>query len=118
MILVTFVDDCGLVVKSLDKVDWFVDELRKRGYELHLEGDFTAFLRVTIEPQPDGTIHMHKSGLIKKVIAAAKMEDVNPNWTPAAMSALGSDPDVVAYNEEPWKYSSIVGMLIYFCTNT
>jgi hypothetical protein len=72
MLLVTFVDNCGLAVKSLDKVDWFVDELGKRGYELHLEGDFTDFLGVTMEPQPDGTIHMHRSGLIKKIIVAAK----------------------------------------------
>jgi hypothetical protein len=36
---------------------------------------------------------MHQSGLIKKLIVAAKMEDANPNWTSASMAALGSDPD-------------------------
>jgi hypothetical protein len=61
---------------------------------------------------------MHQSGLIKKIIAAAKMENVNPNWTPASMSALGSDPEGMDYYHQPWKYSSIVGMLIYVCTNT
>jgi hypothetical protein len=55
MLLVTFIDDCGLAVKDSDQVDWFIDELRQRGYELHLEGDFTAFLGVAMEPQPDGT---------------------------------------------------------------
>jgi hypothetical protein len=50
MLLVTFVDDSGLAVRSLEKVDWFIDELRKRGYELHLEGDFTAFLGVAMDP--------------------------------------------------------------------
>jgi hypothetical protein len=62
---------------------------------------------------------MHQSGLIKKLIMAAKMEDANPNWTPASSTAaLGSDPDGQLYDHEPWKYSSIVGMLIYLCTNT
>jgi hypothetical protein len=92
MLLVTFVDDCGLAVKSLENVDWSINELRKRGYELHLEGDFTAFLGVTMDPQPDGTIHMHQSGLIKKIIAAAGMEDANPNWTPAPMAAWDQIP--------------------------
>jgi hypothetical protein len=118
MLIVTFVDDCGLAVKSLENVDWFIDELRKRGYKLHLEGHFTAFLGVAMDPQPNGTIHMHQSGLIKKIIAAARMENANPNWIPAPMAALGSDPEGPIYNHQPWKYSSIVGMLIYLCTNT
>jgi hypothetical protein len=91
MILVTFVDDCGLAVNDPTKVDWFMNELQKEGFELHLEGDFTAFLGVAMmDPQPNGSIHIHQSGLIKKISAAAKMEDSNPNWTPAAMTALGS----------------------------
>jgi hypothetical protein len=61
---------------------------------------------------------MHQSGLIKKIIVAAGMEDANPNWTPTPMAALGSDPEGPAYDNQPWKYSSIIGMLIYLCTNT
>jgi hypothetical protein len=118
MLLVTFVDDCGLAIRSLDKVDWFVGELCKKGYKLHLKGDFTAFLGVDMGPQPDNTIHMHQSGLIKKIIAAAKMEDANPNWTPAPITGLGSDPEGPAFDNKPWRYSIIVGMLIYLCTNT
>jgi hypothetical protein len=118
MILVAFVDDCGLAVNDPSKVDWFITELQKDGFELHLEGNFTAFLGVAMDPQPDGSIHMRQSGLIKKIIAAAKMEDANPNWTPASMSVLGSDPEGTDYDHQPWNYSSIVGMLIYVCTNT
>jgi len=78
-LLITFVDDCGLAVKNDDDIDWFVDELRKKGFELKIEGDFDAFLGVAIDKQDDGTIHMHQKGLIKKIIKAAKMEDCNPN---------------------------------------
>jgi hypothetical protein len=120
MILVTFVDDCGLAVDDPSKVDWFINELQKDGFELHLEGDFTAFLGVAMDPQPDGSIYTHQSGLIKKIVAATKMEDANPNWTSASISTLGSDPEGrTNYDHQPWKYSSIVGMLIYVsCTNT
>jgi hypothetical protein len=34
------------------------------------------------------------------------------------MSALGSDLEGTYYDKKTWKYSSIVGMLIYVCTNT
>jgi hypothetical protein len=118
MILVTFIDDCGLAVEDPSKVNWFITELQKDGFELHLEGDSTAFFGVAMDRQPNGFIHMHQSGLIKKIIAAAKMEDANPIWTPASMSALGSDPKGTDYDHQPWKYSSIVGMLIHVCTNT
>jgi hypothetical protein len=64
MMLVTFVNGCGLAVRNLDQVDWFIDELWRRGYELHLEVDFTAFLGVAMEPQLDRTIHMHQLELI------------------------------------------------------
>jgi hypothetical protein len=35
MLLITFVDDCGLAVNHDSKIEWFIDELRGRGYELH-----------------------------------------------------------------------------------
>jgi hypothetical protein len=118
MLLVRFVDDCGLAVDNPEKINWFVDELQKKGFELEIEGDFTAFLGVALDRNDDGSIHIHQSGLMDKIIVAAKMEDANPNWTPATMNALESDTDGIPYNEEPWQYSSIVGMMIYLTTNT
>ncbi len=114
----TFVDDCGLAVKNPEYVHTFVDELRKVGFELKIEGDFSAFLGVAIEKQEDGSIHMHQRGLIKKVLAAADMEDCNGNSTPAAQATLGADKDGELYSNSPWKYNSIVGMLLYLSTNT
>ena len=118
MLLVVFVDDCGLAVKDPSKVDWFVSELRSRGFELQIEGDFDAFLGVAFDKLSDGSYHIHQSGLINKIIEATKMEDANPNWTPATQAALGADENGELYDNDPWKYSSIVGMLIYLATNT
>lgn len=113
-----YVDDCGLAVKDPSKVDWFVSELRSRGFELDVEGDFTTFLGVAIDRLPDGRIHMHQSALIDKIITSAKMEDYNPNHTPAPPKPLGKDPDGELWPQTPWKYSSIVGMMVYLATNT
>jgi hypothetical protein len=44
------------------------------------------------------------------------MENCNPNWTPAATSALRMDPNGKLMTEE-WSYPSIVGMLLYLSTN-
>jgi hypothetical protein len=34
-----------------------------------------------------------QKGLKKKIITATNLEDCNPNWTPAATSPLGMDPN-------------------------
>jgi hypothetical protein len=46
------------------------------------------------------------------------MENCNPNWTPAATSALGMDPESSELMTEEWSYPSVVGMLLYLLTNT
>jgi hypothetical protein len=71
-----------------------------------------------LDKSVDGSIHIHQSGLIDKIIAASKLEDANPNWTHAAPAAIGSNKEGTPYDHEPWQYSSIVGMLIYLTTNT
>ena len=117
-LLVTFVDDCGLSVDDEKKIDWFVDELKKRGFELEVEGDFTAFLGVGFEYLSDGRLHMKQTGLIKKILEVAAMQDCNPNATPASTAGLGKDKNGEDWPQVPWKYSSIIGMLIYLATNT
>ena len=117
-LLVVYVDDCGLSCRIPSDVDKFVSQLRALGFELEIEGDFTAFLGVAIEHRDDGSIHMHQRGLIKKILKAAKMEDCKGNWTPASAAGLGSAPDGETFGNEPWNYQSIVGALLYLCTNT
>ena len=102
----------------VDMIHEFVAALQALGFELHIEGDFEAFLGVAIVKLADGTIHMHQQGLIKKIIKAAHMEGCNPNHVPASQVALGSDPNGTPWPQTPWRYSSIVGMLLYLATNT
>ena len=118
MLVVVFVDDCGIAAPSKKLVDDLVARLRAKGFELTQEGSFSEFLGIKFEKnQATGTITMTQKGLIQKVIAATGMEDCNPNWTPASTTALGSDPEGEPMTDA-WNYRSVVGMLLYLTTNT
>ena len=118
MMVVVYVDDCGISTDDPTKVDTLIDELRKRGFDLELEGDFESFLGVEIRKLDDGRFHLLQEGLISKVLEAAEMSDCNNNHVPAAPKPLGKAELDEDWQQHPWKYSSIVGMLIYLCTNT
>jgi hypothetical protein len=90
----------------------------KKGFTLTKEGTFSEFLGIKFTENKDaGTIMLTQKGLIKKIISATNLENCNPNWTPAATSALGMDPDGKLMTEE-WSYPSIVGTLLYLSMNT
>ena len=46
MVAFTYVDDCGIAAPTMKEIDGFVDRLRKRGFELTKEGDFSAYLGI------------------------------------------------------------------------
>jgi hypothetical protein len=118
MMLVMYVDDCGIAAANIADIQRLIASLRKRGFELTQEGSFAEFLGIKLEEDTvQKTILLTQRGLIKKVIAATGLEDCKPNWTPAASNALGLDPDG-APMDETWSYPSIVGMLLYLSTNT
>ncbi|CAJ1945013.1 unnamed protein product [Cylindrotheca closterium] len=118
MMIVVYVDDCGISTDKPEKIDELVNQLKEKGFDLEIEGDFETFLGVEIRQMKDGRYHLLQEGLIKKVLEAAKMTDCSPNHVPAAPTPLGKDPNGEPWSQHPWRYSSIVGMLIYLCTNT
>ena len=60
---------------------------------------------------------MTQPGLFKKVFEATGIKLCSANKTPTSQTALGSDPEGHPI-KEAWNYSSEVGMLLYFPTNT
>jgi hypothetical protein len=118
IMLIIYVDDVGVAAPSMKIIDEFIADLESRGFILTREGTFSEFLGIKFdEDKESGTITLTQKGLIKKVIAAAGLNDSNPNWTPASSKALGIDPDGPSMKEN-WSYPSIVGMLLYLSTNT
>ena len=75
-----------------------------------MEGDFTECLGIGMEHRDDGTV--------KKIIAAAKMKECNPNKTPALTTALGSDAKGELWDQNHQDCTSIVGMLLCVFNDT
>jgi hypothetical protein len=118
LLIVLYVDDARIAAPEMKYIDEFISALEAKGFALTKEGSFSEFLGIKFtEDQQAGTITLTQKGLIKKIIAATKLEDCNPNWTPASTVALGIDSDGEPLDEE-WSYPSIVGMLLYLSTNT
>jgi len=118
MIMVLYVDDAGIAAPNRQLIDELIQQLRDRGLDLDIEGDFNSYLGIGIEEFPDGSRNMTQKGLTKKIIEATKLTDCKPNWTPASTVALGSDPDGAPYDHSQFSYSSVVGMLLYLANNT
>ena len=117
IIVVQYVDDCGISAPNQERIDQFVNDLKNLGFELTQEGSFAEFLGIKFERLDDGSISCTQKGLIKKTLEAAKMTDCNPNGVPAAHAQLGADKDG-APMKDTWNYRRICGMLLYLSTNT
>ena len=117
MLLVLYVDDCGVAAKIESDIDALVDKLRARGFDLSREGSFTKFLGLKVERANDKSITLTQPALIEKVIKTTGLENCNPNHTPTKLTALGSDPDGEPM-DEPLDYRSVTGMLLFLATNT
>jgi hypothetical protein len=117
IILVQYVDDCGITAPNMERIDKFIADLEADGLQLTKEETFNEFLGIKFERDDNGTYTMTQSGLIRKILTAAGMEDCNPNAVPASQAALGANKDGEPMTEK-WNYRGIVGMLLYLSTNT
>ena len=117
IMLVQYVDDCGISAPTQDRIDKFVSDLRKLNFELTLEESFAEFLGIKFETLTDGSIKCTQRGLIKKTLEAAGMENCNPNSIPTTQTPLGADKTGPPM-DDAWNYRGICGMLLYLSTNT
>jgi hypothetical protein len=101
----------------LQDMDKIVSDLRDHGLNLTVEWTLAEFLGINLDRQGNNSFKLAQRGLIEKVLKTAEMSDCNPNSSPASTNPLSMDPDGAPF-DETWKYSSIVGMLIYLSTNT
>jgi hypothetical protein len=122
MMVVVYVDDtiiCGPDSKEIEKliVDLGVsDDEHREVFELRDEGNVGDFLGIRIEKRGDSYLLTQK-GLTDKIIRVACMEECNAKPTPSLEEPLGKDLGGDPFTEE-WKYSEIVGMLLYLANNS
>ena len=73
--------------------------------------DVYAYLGIELNMK-GSQVELLQTGLTNKVLAATRMSECNPNWTPAIETPLTADVDGEEFNES-WEYASVVGMLMY-----
>ena len=117
MIIICYVDDLGIQAPTQKDIDELIKNLMAKGFSLTREGSFSEYLGIQYQELNDGSISMTQEGLINKIATAMGLENCNPNYTPCAKEALGSDENG-ANMKDGWNYRSIVGMLLYLSTNT
>jgi hypothetical protein len=101
LLIVLYIDNASIAAPEAKYINEFITSLETKGFTLTEEGTFSEFLCIKFtENKEVGTILLTQEGLIKKIIAATNVEDCNPNWTPAATSSLGMDPDGELMTEE------------------
>jgi hypothetical protein len=106
MMVVIYVDDCGVAAAKPEDIHRLVTDLQQLGFELTQEGDFSEFLGINLERRSDGSIYLSQKGLIRKILKATQLEDCKHNILPAS-SPLGSDPNGPPMSED-WSYPSII----------
>jgi len=116
--MVLYVDDAGISAPSRKIIEDFVAQLKDLGFDLEIEDDFNSYLGIGIEELGNGTRHMTQKGLIKKLLKTTDMENCNPNKVPASTIGLGLDPTGKLYDQNPFDYASVVGMLLYLSNHT
>ena len=116
MVILCYVDDCLFYSPDTTKITAMVDGLKADKFDITVEDDVSAFLGIEIHMEGD-QIKMVQPGLIEKVLKAVGMEECNVKHTPAGPNPLGTNADGEPFNED-WEYSSVVGMMMYLCSNT
>ena len=116
MVILCYVDDCLFFGPDTQAIDDMIEGLRGMNFDITKEDDVSAFLGIEIKLE-EGQVNLTQPGLTERVLAAAGMTDCNTKATPAAPEPLGTDTDGDAFDED-WECSSVVGMLMYLCSNT
>ena len=74
MLIILHADDAGMAAPNEESIDKLVKEFQDKGFDPEMEGDFTKHLGIRTEHRDDGSMCMTQKGLIKKIIATAKMQ--------------------------------------------
>ena len=114
VIAVVYVDDTLFYSPKREYIDEVLNRLKTEEHaELDVEDSVAGFLGVHIErDETQGTIKLVQKGLIKRILEALQVGDLDRSCTPALSKPLiedkNGDPPQGRYN-----YASVIGMLQY-----
>ena len=119
MLATPCVDNASTAAPGKESVNSQVnEELQDEGFDLEMEGDFAECLGITMEQRSDGAICVSQRGLIKRMIATAKMGECKPNKTPTLTTAPEVDPEGKHWDQNHWDHAGIFGLLLCVTNDT
>jgi hypothetical protein len=112
VVLLCYVDDCLLYAKTSQDIQDILGKMRELQLQFDEESSVEGFLGVDIKrDHAAGTIKLTQEGLISRIIAALKIDDLPSVSTPAD-TILHKDEDGDPPNCD-FNYASVVGMMWY-----
>ena len=117
--MINWVDDAIFISKDPKVAERIVLQLQKQKYDLAIEskeGGLQDYLGIDFKKLPDGSLMCTQTGLIDRIIEAARLEGANPKDTPI-VDSIGKCVDSPRFKGD-FNYRSIIGMLIYLCNTT
>jgi len=117
LILLLYVDDLLLAARNRSQIDQAKALLRSR-YQMSDLGPARKFLGLEIDRLPNGSLKLHQTQFMLKVLQRFSMQDCNGVHTP-----MEAGRKLVAANDhdkliEPGEYQSLVGSLMYIAVGT
>ena len=107
-----------IAIEKLIKSLGVAEDEKIHTFELRDEGEVGAFLGIQIERHENDNFYLTQTGLIKKVLITAGMENSKATVkTPASITPLSLDINGDSFNKS-WEYPVIIGMLLYLSQNS
>ena len=119
-IILTYVDDCIIIGKSMHMVDSVIDSLRDgdEDFELTDEGSLDKYIGVLITDIDENSFEMSQPFLIRRIISFLSLDENKTRGrnTPVGKPLLNRDLDGIP-RKHPWLYRGAVGMLSYLANS-
>jgi len=115
-IYILYMDNSILTGPDLKELDKIIEDMKKVGLELTVEGDISDFLGINIQHHSDGTVHLTQPHLIDSILEELGLQanSAKSKATPAASSKLlGCHNDAPPHDEDSFHYRHIIGKLNY-----
>jgi Reverse transcriptase (RNA-dependent DNA polymerase) len=119
-VYVLYTDDSILAGPDEAELDQIVEDMKRVGLKLSVDGDVSDFLGVKINHEPDGTIHLTQPQIIDSILKDLHLlsDNVKTRQTPAAVTTiLRRHPNSETFDEH-FNYRSVIGKLNFLEKST
>ena len=110
---VLYTGDSILASPNQKDIDTCIEDIKRAGLQVTVEGDLSDFLCVKITQHDDGTLELTQAHLIDQILQVLRLDHANTQDTPAYSSAiLKRDTKGIQFNNS-FHYASVIGKLNY-----